>query len=197
MPEEDNYTRIARKWSPVIDAVSEAKTHLETHCEEWSLNHMTTLSWIPTHADPPKADLRAHQKWVSSPKGTDPATCKDAFIVYVLSKTARGLPRPPLVPPLMPQIQTWELYTCSIGSFGIYVTVDIIDCFLKVALMNIWMYNSMDTDSFGRFANHPVFAACGMKRQVMWWNWHIVHRWGPGAPKETPESETKSGTAEW
>jgi hypothetical protein len=96
----------------------------------------------------------------------------------------------PILP--LPEIQTFELYTCSIGSFGIYATVDSIDCAAKTARMNIWMYNAMDRDSFGQYARHPLFVASGMRRQYMWWNWHELHRWGPvppapAAPREGSE----------
>lgn len=173
MPENDNYTRIVRRWQPVINAVNQAKANLEANCANWSANHMTDSSWTPGMTDPPVTDPNAHGNWVSSPPGTDPETCRNAFIVYVTTKAS----------PLTPTVQTFELYTCSIGSFGIYATVDSIDCGAKTAQMNIWMYNAMDQGSFGRYASHPLFALSGMERQYMWWNWTETHSWGSsGAP---------------
>jgi hypothetical protein len=169
MPENDSYTRIVRTWQPVIDAVNRAKASLEADCAGWQTRHMTTSSWRPGMTDPPETDPNALGIWVSSPPGTDPNTCRDAFIIYVLTKMHPGIPT----------VQTFGLYTCSIGSFGIYATVDRIDCMAKTARMNIWMYNAMDRDSFGRYASHPLFAASGMERQYMWWNWSEYHRWGP------------------
>jgi len=178
MRESDNYTAIVRRWQPVINAVNQVKAHLEANCTAWSRNHTTDPSWRPGMTDPPVTDPRAHGIWISSPPGTDPGTCRNAFIIYVTSKAAGSLPFS-VVP--VPEIQTFELYTCSIGSFGIYATVDTIDCTAKSARINIWMYNAMDRESFGRFADHPAFSLSGMERQYMWWNWKENHRWGTAA----------------
>lgn len=78
---------------------------------------MTSPSWRPTKTDAPK--LGAYRDFVLSPPGTDPQTCKNAFVAYVTSKAA-GLATP--LP--LPEIQTRNLYTCSIGSFNLYTTVD-------------------------------------------------------------------------
>jgi len=145
---------------------------------------MTDSSWTPGMTDPPVTDPNAHGIWVSSPPGTDPETCRNAFIVYVTTKAN----------PLMPTVQTFELYTCSIGSFGIYATVNTIDCAAKTAQMNIWMYNAMDRGSFGRYASHPVFALSGMERQYMWWNWTESHSWGPSG---TPSGGPGGGSSGW
>jgi hypothetical protein len=83
-----------------------------------------------------------------------------------------GFPIPPL-----PEIQTWQLYTCAIGSFSLYVTVDTIDCAARTAAMKICMYNPMSRQSFGRFADDAVFAASGMKTQYMWWWWRETYQW--------------------
>jgi hypothetical protein len=168
MPENDNYTRIVRRWQPVIDAVSKAKANLEANCANWNANHGTDSSWKPGMTDPPVTDPNAYREFVPSPPGTDPETCRNAFIVYVTTKAA----------PSIPTIQTFELYTCSIGSFNIYATVDSIDCAAKTARMNIWMYNAMSQRSFGRYASHPLFALSGMEKQYMWWNWKESHSWG-------------------
>lgn len=190
MRESDNYTGIVRRWQPVIDAVRQVKAHLEANCTMWSRNHTTDPSWRPGMTDPPVTDPRAHGIWISSPPGTDPGTCRNAFIIYVTSKVAGSLPFP-VVP--VPEIQTFELYTCSIGSFGIYATVDTIDCTAKSARINIWMYNAMDRESFGRFADHPAFSLSGMERQYMWWNWKENHRWGTAAV----QSGTTGGSGGW
>ncbi len=169
MPETDRYTRLVRTWQPVINAVNQVKANLEANCATWSTNHMTDPSWTPGMTDPPVTDPNAFPKWVGSPPGTDPTTCRNAFIIYASTKLA-GIGR---------GIETFELSTCSIGSFGIYATVNSIDCAAKTASMKIWMYNSMDRDSFGRFADHPLFALSGMERQVMWWSWSEPCSWGP------------------
>jgi hypothetical protein len=183
MGASDNYTRIVRTWQPVIGAVNQAKAHLAANCATWSANHRTDTSWTPGKTDPPVTDPNAHGIWVSSPPGTDPDTCKNAFIIYVTSKAA----------PLIPTIQTFELYTCSIGSFGIYATVDSVDCAAQTAGMNIWMYNAMDQGSFGKYASHPAFALSGMERQYMWWNWTESHSWGAAAPS----GGGSGGSNEW
>lgn len=169
MRERDNYTRIVRRWQPVIDAVNRAKAALEANCTDWSANHMTVPSWKPGMTDPPNTDPNAHREFVPSPPGTDPATCSNAFIVYVATKAN----------PVMPTVQTFELYTCSIGSFNVYATVDSVDCAAKTARLNIWMYNAMSKRSFGKYASHPVFVLSGMEKQYMWWNWKESHNWGP------------------
>lgn len=168
MPESDNYTRIVRSWQPIIDAVNRAKSNLEANCTNWSANHKTDSSWKPGKTDPPVTDPNAHREFVPSPPGTDPDTCKNAFIIYATTKATPGVPT----------IQTFELYTCSIGSFNIYATVDSIDCAAKTAGMNIWMYNAMSRRSFGRYASHPLFRLSGMEKQYMWWNWKESHNWG-------------------
>lgn len=168
MPQSDNYTRIVRRWQPVIDAVTRAKANLEANCAHWSANRRTDSSWAPGKTDPPVTDPNAHREFVPSPPGTDPDTCKNAFIIYVTTKAN----------PVTPTIQTFELYTCSIGSFNIYATVDGIDCAATTARMNVWMYNAMSRRSFGRYASHPLFVACGMEKQYMWWNWKETHNWG-------------------
>jgi len=187
MPESDNYTRIVRTWQPVIDAINRAKAALAADCAGWRTRHMTDSAWRPGRTDPPVTDPNANPDWIARPPGTDPRTCRNAFIIYGSSKASKAILRIPI-----PEIQTFELYTCSIGSFGIYATVDSIDCAAKTARLNIWMYNAMDRDSFGQYARHRLFAASGMERQYMWWNWHELHRWGPvppapAAPREGSE----------
>ena len=167
MPENDKYTRIVRTWQPVINAVSQAKANLQANCANWNANHMTDPSWTPGMTSPPVADPNAHNIDVASPPGTDPDTCRNAFIIYV--GTAG---------------QTFELYTCSVGSFDIYATVNSIDCAAQTAQMNIWMYNRMSRTSFGRFASNPLLALSGMESQYMWWNWTESVSWGsaPATP---------------
>jgi hypothetical protein len=175
MPASDNYTRIVQRWQPVRDAVAQAKADVETNCSTWDTSRRTTSSWRPGMTNPPVADPNAHAIWVHSPPGTDPTTCRNAFIVYKASG-----------------IQTFDLYTCSIGSFGIYVTVNNIDCVAKTAELNIWMYNAMSRRSFGRFAQY--FPLSGMETQYMWWNWTVPHSWGSAAPPVAPPS---GGGSRW
>lgn len=178
MPAGDNYTKVVRQWTPVKKAVNLVKAHVVANCAIWSAKHRTSSTWKPGKTDPPRTDPNAFRRWVASPPGTNPQTCKKAFIKYVASKAAG------ILVPAMPEIQTRNLYTCSIGSFGIYATVDYIDCNKKAATINIWMYNAMDKRSFGRFADDPIFALSGMKRQYMWWNWK--EKWGnPPHPVKT------------
>lgn len=190
MQENDHYTKMVRKWQPVINAVNRAKNSVSSDCNNWQASHATTPTWKPGKTDPPLVDPRAHRIWVASPPGTDPATCKKAFIIYVSTKAAGKLANP--FYPLNPGIQTDALYYGSIGSFGLYTTVDTIDCASKTAIMNFWMYNAMDKKSFGRFADDPVFIACGMKRQYMWWNWKEALNWSSGKIVSTPVPETSS-----
>jgi hypothetical protein len=181
MPESDNYTETVRKWQVVIDATNRVKSSLSTSCALWNANFRTNPTWKPTKTDSPKA--HAHREFVRSPPGTDPDTCQNAFVIYVTSKAAKLFPMPN---PLMPEIQTPALYTCSIGSFNIYTTADRIDCAAKTATMSFWMYNAMSRRSFGRFATHPAFRLCGMATQYMWWNWTESVDWSGGTVRTLP-----------
>lgn len=78
---------------------------------------MTNPTWRPTKTNAPKPS--AYRDFVANPPGTDPQTCKEAFIVYVGSKAADAV-----LPGSQPEVQTRNLYTCSIGSFNLYTTVD-------------------------------------------------------------------------
>lgn len=166
MKEGNDYTQIVRRWDPVIKAVNKVKKHLESNCVTWRRLHKTDPSWKPGKTDPPETDPNAYKKWVHQPPGTDPMTCAEAFSAYMGTK--------PL--PFTRGYQSFELYTCAIGSFGIYATVDSINCTKQTAELNIWMYNAMDRKSFGRFKK--FFPMSGMKRQYMWWNWSDSHTWG-------------------
>lgn len=182
MPANDKYTRVVRKWVPVINSTNRIKLNLMTDCATWNSYYKSTPGWKPSKTDAPK--VGAYRDFVASPPGTDPTTCKSAFIAYMASKSLG------LINPLAPEIQTKNLYTCSIGSFNIYATVDAIDCANKTATINYWMYNSMSKKSFGKFANYAVFALCGMKTQYMWWNWGENVDWSSGMmqviPPKTP-----------
>lgn len=190
MPENDNYTRIVRGWQPVIDASTRTKAHLSANCPQWQSSYMTNTAWRPSMTDAAKPG--AYREFVASPPGTDPDTCRNAFVLYMASKAAGMAPRPVPIP--MPEIQTRDLYTCSIGSFNIYTTVDQVDCSAKTARMNFWMYNSMSRRSFGRFASHPVFSLSGMATQFMWWNWVESVEWTSGSVR-TVQSAT--GSRRW
>ena len=191
MPETDNYTQIVRQWQPVIDAVSRIKAYAAANCPYWQANYVTSPAWQPTMTDAPKPN--AHREFVPSPPGTDPITCRNAFVIYVTSKAASVGGRF-VLPPLgvIPEIQTRNLYTCSVGSFNIYTTADRIDCAARRATLNFWMYNNMSRHSFGRFANEPVFAACGMRSQYMWWNWVDTIDWSAGTVMTLPNTTSGS-----
>ncbi len=188
MPESDDYTTLVRQWQPVINATNRTKQHLAANCAHWSASYMTKPSWRPTMTDVPKAN--AYREFVRSPPGTDPETCRNAFVIYVTSKVAGVVPVP--VPLPVPEIQTRELYTCSIGSFNVYTTADRIDCAAKTATLSYWMYNSMSKRSFGRFASHPAFSLSGMATQFMWWNWVESVDWTSGMVKTVPSAAGKS-----
>jgi hypothetical protein len=188
MPESDNYTAIVRQWQPVIGATNRTKQHLAANCAHWSASYMTKPSCQPTMTDIPKPN--AYREFVRSPPGTDPETCRNAFVIYVTTKVARVVPVP--VPLPVPEIQTRELYTCSIGSFNVYTTVNRIDCATKTATLNYWAYNSMSRHSFGRFASHPAFSLSGMATQFMWWNWVESVDWTSGIVRTVPGPAGKS-----
>jgi hypothetical protein len=177
----DPYTVIVRNWQPVKDEIARAKTSIETQCTTWAGNHTSSGTFTPTMSDPPVWDPRAYVRSVRSPPGTDPDTCREHFIPYVASQGVR------LIPPFfaMPPVETETLHTCAIGSFAVGITVDSIDCSAKTATMNVWMYNAMDTGSFGQFASNPAFALSGMERQYMWWHWTESHAWGTPAGGST------------
>jgi hypothetical protein len=198
MPESDKYTQIVRAWKPVIDAVAAVKAHLEANCSTWSSSYRTSPTWKPGKTDPPITDPNAVRVFSPSPPGTDPGTCMQAFAVYVTTKVARQmsrLPMPMVIPLPIPEVQTYKLYTCSIGSFNIYATVDSVDCAARSATMNVWMFNCMSQKSFGKFASNPVFAASKMEKQYMWWNWKEVHNWGSASTPSAPRPQ--SGTVHW
>jgi len=142
MREGDEYTQTILRWPPVTDAVSRIKFNLTTDCLFWRTMFNSRADWVPTMNDAKK--FGAHQEFVYEPPGTDPATCAKAFAIYVGTKQ-KIFPLPSL--PLVPPIQTNDLYTCPIGSFNIYTTYDAIDCSAKTATLNFWMYNSMSRKS--------------------------------------------------
>ncbi|EOR94494.1 hypothetical protein ADIARSV_2340 [Arcticibacter svalbardensis MN12-7] len=180
MPESDSYTNLVRAWQPVIDGLNTIKADAAADCATWAASHRTDASWHAGMTKPPVTDPNAYPLWVNSPPGTDPDTCRNAFILYV------GTMFPG------PAMQTTDLYTCSIGSFGLYVTVDTIDCAAHTATLRVWMYNTMDQASFGAFASHPAFTLSGMEPQYMWWNWDEEITWtGTSGVTTTPE-KTKS-----
>jgi hypothetical protein len=189
MPESDGYTAIVKQWQPVIDATNRTKQHLVGHCAQWSANYVTNPTWRPTKTDAPKPS--SYREFVPSPPGTDPDTCRNAFVVYATSKAARTVPLP-ILP--LPEIQTRNLYTCSIGSFNVYTTVDGIDCATSTATMSFWMYNAMSKRSFGRFASHPAFSLSRMATQYMWWNWVESVDWSSGMLRTVPRA---TGANRW
>ena len=90
MPENDDYTNRVRAWDPVIQAVARIKNNVATFCDVWATTYMSDAAWTPGKTDSPKPG--AYRDFSPSPKGTDPETCKSAFIVYVATKAARMLP---------------------------------------------------------------------------------------------------------
>jgi hypothetical protein len=52
----------------------------------------------------------------------------------------------------------------------------------------------MSKRSFGKFASNPVFAACGMATQFMWWNWVESVDWSSGSVRTLPPA-TPGGTS--
>lgn len=190
MPETDPYTAVVRGWQPVIDAANRTKANLAANCAQWGVSFVTDRAWRPMATDAPKPG--SYREFVASPPGTDPDTCRNAFVVYVTSKAATSVPAPGLFPIPLPAIQTRDLYTCSVGSFNIYTTVDRIDCAGKTATLNYWMYNSMSRRSFGRFASHPAFSLSGMATQYMWWNWVESVDWSTGVVRTLPSATAAS-----
>ena len=204
MPESDNYTQIVRKWLPVINSVNRIKANLMRDSATWSLFYVTDqyakgAPWKPTMTDTPK--YGAFRDFVPSPLGTEPVICKAAFITYAKSKAkhiARNvIPLGPIIIPPTPVIQTNNLYTCSIGSFNIYTTVDAMDYVKKTATLNFWMYNSMSKRSFGDFADDKTFIACGMKTQFMWWNWVERVDWSSGMMHVLPPLVSAKAPKRW
>jgi hypothetical protein len=191
MYENSLYTQIVRKWTPVIDAVTEAKSSLITDCAKWQV-YNTDSHWKPGAGDSfnefkSRADQgKAYRKLVESPLGTEPETCKEAAMPYFTSVISTLMsvndPYRIITTPLIP-IQTDKLHTCAIGSFNLFATVDRIDCQRKNAVLNFWIYNAMTRGSFGRYATHPKFKHSGMKTQYMWWNWIESFEWKADATK--------------
>jgi hypothetical protein len=174
MPESDDYTAKVRAWQPVIDGLTSIKANIASDCAVWAASHLTDSSWHAGMTKPPVADPNAYPLWISNPPGTDPETCGIAFILY------KGLGK-----------QSMDLYTCSIGSFGLYVTVDSINCASHTATIKVWMYNTMDRSSFGRFASR--FPLSGMEPQYMWWNWDEEISWTGAGVTTAPER----GSNDW
>jgi hypothetical protein len=163
MYQYDPYTEIVKNWTPVKQAVEAAKADLKLNCSTWEKSHKTDFDWgAQPHTTPPVPN--AWQDVVLSPPGTDPDTAARAFALYLTTG-----------------YQTESLATSAIGSFTLFVTVDEIDCCAKKATLDIWMYNRMSRQSFGRFADWPVFAGCVMANQYMWWNWSEEYNFSTGA----------------
>lgn len=180
MEEADPYTVLVRAWQPVIEAQAWLLTHLEQNAAEWAARHRTTAGWVPgmTGHDPAAASNA-----VASPPGTDPITCRNAFLPYIAGEAVRNNPLVPLGQ-LLPRIETWELHTCAIGSFALRATVDTIDEAAGTATVNVWMQNEMSRSSFGKFADQAVLS--GQATQYMWWHWRVPHRWVPTPPPPPP-----------
>lgn len=184
MPETDSYTVRVLNWVPVKESVVRIKANVVRNCATWDQQYRTDPNWVPVMSDARKPG--AYRDHSAHPPGTDPATCRKAFILYVTTDSLDG--------PFLDGVQSKDLYLCSIGSFSIYATVDAIDCSARTATVNYWMYNSMSKKSFGRFANNPVFALSGMETQYMWWNWVEEISWdSSGKVKTIPRPTQNSG----
>src|SRR5262249_49330804 len=68
MPEDDHYTKIVRKWNPVIQSANRTKFNLSTNCSAWQSLYVSRSSWKPTMTDSPKPG--AYRDFVPSPPGT-------------------------------------------------------------------------------------------------------------------------------
>ena len=84
MGENDDYTAIVRKWSPVKSQVSIIKSLVAHAPRTWATSHTTTLSWKPQM----RFGFDPHSGYVGQvlePPGTDPATAAKAYIVYIFT----------------------------------------------------------------------------------------------------------------
>jgi hypothetical protein len=174
MDEADDYTQIVRNWQPVMDAMDSIKKDIAKDRVGWSVHHRTTPGWMPAQTAIP--DPNAYRKLVTHPPGTDPGTCARAFEIY---QGSRGLRISSSIATggksVIPVIQTNNLYTCSIGSFTLAVTINVTDFINRSADINIWMFNVMSQHSFGLFSN--LFPISGQQNQFMWWNWNETIHW--------------------
>jgi hypothetical protein len=194
MRSQDAYTELVRRWRPLRVKVNQAKDILAANCYEWQQTHRTTRGWRPSMTDPPRHDpnawgarriRRRHppriglEGWSYHPPGTDPTTCGEQFFLYA---NTGG--------PLF-GIESDALHYCAIGSFGIYVTLDEIDCTNRIGTMRIVMYNNMSRRSFGDYARYASLS--GQANQYMWWIWTETASWN-AAGRRMSERE---GGGDW
>lgn len=142
MQADDTYTSRVRLWTPVVELMNSVKQHLQKNCREWMSEHRTSPGWRPSASYPPDVDPHAWNDptsgnpeagiWAINPPGTDPQVNAEAYGNYLSSDRTPD-----------------TLWTSAIGSFGLYATVDSIDCDLGSAVLNVWMYNNMDQESSG------------------------------------------------
>ena len=167
--EDDTYTQHVRNWVHVKKLVSMAQDNLSYNCRFWESNRRTDSKWKPSMTTPPNGmPPNSWSKWKSRPSGTSPLDASRAYAQYL----TQGM-------------YIWNdydatpetLWTSAIGSFGIWVTVDKIDCACKSAKMNIWMYNKMSKKSFGSFGIWLPKFMYKQEDQFMWWNWKVDYRW--------------------
>lgn len=184
MNANDTYTRRVRLWGPVTNQLAVVKQHLEENCEEWRSAHRTNPSWTPTNPGPPQVDPPPHAwddpsqdnpecgSWAIRPSGTGAQDNQSAYAEYQASGDVPD-----------------QLWTSAIGSFGLYVMVDSISCENGSAVLNVWMYNNMDQESFGNpeswfsAGGAAMLWSGGVDAQYMWWNWTEPHHWVPRAPE--------------
>lgn len=153
MREADSYTEIIRRWRHVKPLVAQLRQDVIARPEAWKLSHATDRKWKPSPNAimSPRAGFR---QLVRSPAGTDPMTCKQ-HLKYFL---ATG-------------IATETLHTAAIGSFTFFATADLVDPSARLAELDVWTYNKMSSESFGKFARMWPFNELPMPPQHMWWNW--------------------------
>ena len=84
MGQNDPYTAIVRNWAPVQANVERLKQAVATDPSDWEQNHITSPSWIPTKSFSPDPK-HGWNSLVRDPPGTDPATARRGFILYLLS----------------------------------------------------------------------------------------------------------------
>ena len=153
MREDDLYTTIVRKWDSVKRSIEIIKSKVAEDPKKWETSHITTINWEPKmqYGFDPRV---GYEGLIVSPPGTDSVTARNAYIIFKLTT-----------------IQTDKLHTSSIGSYRIAATIDKISFNPCKATINVWMYNEMSRQSFGRFAKHWYFRNSSMQSQFMWWNW--------------------------
>ena len=169
MHEDDEYTKRVRKWASVQSLLHLAEGDLKRNCDKWKNERMTDPNWKPSktggHKISPTRDPYAFPQWTPSlPLGTDPNSAMYDFAQLIFVSGVKGT---------VPN----NLWYSAIGDFGLFVTVDEIDCCNKKAKLNVWMYNAMTKESFSKKYSR-FFWASAKKPQYIWWNWKEDYDFG-------------------